>query len=196
VIVQPDIPVILASASPRRKELLTKLGLKFDVIPAHIDESMRVGETALEHVRRLSYEKGLAIAQEHPNSVVISSDTVVVLNHEILGKPKDGEHAYHILRSLSGKVHEVITAFSIHCIDRNIILTDHEITEVHFRELSDKDIYDYIAGGSPMDKAGAYGIQDVEYYLVDYIRGSYHNVIGFPVAHFAMAWNKMVISDK
>lgn len=90
----------------------------------------------------------------------------------------------------------MITAFTIQCLDKNIDVTEHEITEVHFRDLSDREIYDYIAGGSPMDKAGAYGIQDVEAYLVDYIRGSYHNVIGFPVAHFAQVWNRLVTGDK
>ena len=111
MIKQADRSVILASASPRRKDLLEKLGLNFEIIPAHIDESMLPNETALEHVRRLSDEKGRAIASDHPGDYVISSDTIVVLNHEILGKPVDKEDAFRMLRSLSGKTHEVITAF-------------------------------------------------------------------------------------
>lgn len=103
MITQAHIPVILASASPRRKDLLERLGLKFEIIPSHIDESMLPGESSLEHVRRLSEEKGKIIAEKYPERIVISSDTIVVLNHEILGKPADEQDAYGMLRSLSGK---------------------------------------------------------------------------------------------
>lgn len=192
MIKQPDIPVILASASPRRKALLEQLGLTFEIIPAHINETMFPEETSLEHVRRLSEEKGKAVAENHRENIIISSDTIVVYQGEILGKPKDKEDAYRMLRRLSGQTHEVITAFSIYCADKGLCATKHEVTEVHFRELTDEDIYAYIAGGSPMDKAGAYGIQDVDAYLVDRINGSYQNVMGFPVAHFARIWNQLI----
>ena len=189
---QPDSPVILASASPRRKVLLEQLGLTFEIIPAHIDEAMLPGETPLKHVLRLSEEKGKAVAEKHPDSIIISSDTIVVHDNKILGKPKDKEDADRMLRRLSGQTHEVISAFSICCAGKGLCVTKHEVTEVHFRELTDEDIYAYIAGGSPMDKAGAYGIQDVDAYLVNRINGSYHNVMGFPVAHFATIWNEII----
>jgi len=193
MIVQPDLPVILASASPRRKELLEQLGLQFEVDPAHIDESMSLNENPLKYVRRLSEEKGKAIADKHPEHIVISADTIVVYNEEMLGKPIDKADAFRMLRLLSGNTHKVITAFSIFCGVKNINLTEDELTEVHFRDLSDADIDEYIEGGSPMDKAGAYGIQDVKAALVRSISGCNYNVIGFPIAHFKETWDKLFL---
>ncbi|RKY55751.1 MAG: septum formation inhibitor Maf [Candidatus Neomarinimicrobiota bacterium] len=192
MIVQPDLPVILASASPRRKELLEKLGLTFKTVPAHIDESMYPNEKPLDHVRRLAEEKGRAIAEKYPEQIVISADTIVVYHGKILGKPDNKADAFKMLRLLSGNTHEVMTAFSILCSSKKILVSEDELTEVRFRDLSDDEILEYIEGGSPLDKAGAYGIQDVEAYLVDSINGSYHNVIGFPVTHFAMVWNNII----
>jgi septum formation protein len=191
VIIQPENPVILASASPRRKELLTQLGLKFEIIPAHIDESQLPGESPLDHVRRLAEEKGQAVARLYPGAIIISSDTIVLFEDRILGKPENKDDAYRILSKLSGMTHKVITAFSIMCIDKGWRIIEHEVTNVHFRQLSDKDIYDYIAGGSPMDKAGAYGIQDLKANFVDSIEGCFYNVIGFPVAKFNKIWNRL-----
>ncbi len=192
MIIQPDKPVILASASPRRKELLEQLGLEFKIIPSHIDEIILEMESPIAHVCRLAQEKGSAIAQKYPEALVISSDTIVVYRDDILGKPVDEKDAYRMLELLSGKTHEVITAFSIQSIINNIEITEYEVTEVHFRKLSHENITAYILGGSPMDKAGAYGIQDVDAYLVDSINGSYHNVIGFQHAHFATKWNEII----
>ena len=191
MIVQPGLPVILASASPRRKELLERLGLIFKITPSHIDESMYPNEKPLEHVRRLAEEKGNAIAEKNSEQIIISADTIVVYQGEILGKPNDNADAFKMLSLLSGNTHEVITAFSILCGSKKIFITEDELTEVSFRNLTNEDIHEYIESGSPMDKAGAYGIQDVDAYLVSSIKGSYHNVIGFPVAHFAMVWNKI-----
>ena len=193
MIVQPELPVILASASPRRKELLEQLGLQFVIIPAHIDESMFLNEDALKYVRRLSEEKGRAIAEKYPEHIVISADTIVVYNEEILGKPIDKSDAFRMLRLLSGNTHEVITAFSILCGSRKIYMTEDELTEVSFRDLSDTDIHEYIDGGSPMDKAGAYGIQDLSANLVESISGCFYNVIGFPVAQFKKVWDQIFI---
>ena len=192
MIVQPNLPVILASASPRRKELLEKLGLTFKIVPTHIDESMYPNEKPLDHVRRLAEEKGRAIAEKYPEQIVISADTIVVYHGKILGKPDNKADAFKMLRLLSGNTHEVMTAFSILCSSKKILVSEDELTEVRFRDLSDDEILEYIEGGSPLDKAGAYGIQDVEAYLVDSINGSYHNVIGFPVTHFAMVWNNII----
>jgi len=195
MIVQPDLPVILASASPRRKELLAKLGLTFKIVPAHIDESMLPGEKPLEHVRRLAEEKGRAIAEKYPEQIIISADTIVVYHEQILGKPIDKTDAFNMLRLLSGNTHQVITAFSILCGSGNILMTEDEVTEVRFRDLSDEDIREYIEGGSPMDKAGAYGIQDISANLVQSISGCFYNVIGFPIAHFQETWDPLFLSE-
>ena len=192
MIVQPDLPVILASASPRRKELLEQLGLSFKVVPAHISETILPNEMPLEHVRRLAEEKGRAITDLYPEHFVISADTIVVYHGGILGKPVDKTDAYNMLRLLSGNTHEVMTAFSILCGSRKILMTEDEVTEVRFRDLSDEDIHEYIEGGSPMDKAGAYGIQDISANLVRSISGCFYNVIGFPISHFAILWNEIV----
>lgn len=192
MIIQPDLPVILASASPRRKELLEQLGLGFEIIPAHIDESILPNEMPLDHVRRLAEEKGRAIAEKYPEHIVISADTIVVYKGRILGKPVDKADAFRMLRLLSGNTHEVITAFSILCGSRKIYLTEDELTEVSFRDLSDTDIHEYIDGGSPMDKAGAYGIQDLSANLVKSINGCFYNVIGFPVAQFKKVWDQIL----
>ncbi len=195
MIIQPDIPVILASASPRRRELLTALGLQFELIPAHIDESFYPNESPVKHVCRLAEEKGKNIAAEHPEAVVISSDTIVVYQDTILGKPADEHDAFQMLRSLSGNMHKVITAFSIICRKRNINVLEYETTEVVFRNLSDENIRSYIAGGSPLDKAGAYGIQDLDANFVKKIKGCFYNVIGFPVAAFTEKWNVLFQID-
>jgi len=191
VIFQPDIPVILASASPRRKELLEKLGLRFSVIPAHIDETMQKDEDPINFASRISLEKGEAIAKKYPERIVISSDTIVVHKEHILGKPSDPNDARRMLKMLSGKTHQVITAFTIMQNKRDIERTEHEISDVTFRDLNDSEIDDYIATGSPLDKAGAYGIQDLHANLVKSINGCFYNVIGFPVARFKKIWDEL-----
>lgn len=191
MIFQPHTQVVLASASPRRKEILEQLGLKFQIIPSHIDECMLENEMPIQHVCRLSQEKAEAVAKKHPDVIVISSDTIVLFKNEILGKPVDANDAIRMLKMLSLQSHEVITAFTILSPQMDQGVTEYEISKVHFRELSDQDILDYVATGSPMDKAGAYGIQDINAYLVDSIHGSYQNVMGFPVEHFATTWNKL-----
>jgi len=183
--------VILASASPRRKELLEKLGLRFSVIPAHIDETMLKDEDPINYASRMSLEKGEAIAKKYPERIVISSDTVVVHKEHILGKPSDPKDARRMLKMLSGKTHQVITAFTILQNNRDIERTEHEISDVTFRDLNDSEIDNYIATGSPLDKAGAYGIQDLHANLVKSINGCFYNVIGFPVARFKKIWDEL-----
>lgn len=190
MISQPGIPLILASASPRRRELLQALGLEFSVIPAHIHEAYIPGESIIEHVCRLAQEKGEHIADIYPNSIVISADTIVVYEEEILGKPKDKNDAYRMLKMLSDEVHEVITAFYMVCKKTGLHDMQYEQTQVYFRRLGDAEIRDYINSGSPLDKAGAYGIQDVHANLVRRIEGCFFNVIGFPTSRFAETWNR------
>lgn len=191
MIIQPDQSVILASLSPRRRELLQKLGLKFNVYPPHIDETRKKGENIQTYVRRLAREKGEIIACQHPDSIVISADTIVLYRKQILGKPIDNQDAKRMLQLLSGRVHTVITAYAIHCKDSSLALLAQERTRVHFRKLNEEEINAYIETGSPLDKAGAYGIQDLSANVVRRINGCYYNVTGFPLPAFAEKWNTL-----
>lgn len=181
-------PVILASESPRRKEILKGMGFTFTILPAHIDESAFTAVNPIELVQQIAAAKGKIISQEYPNFITIAADTIVVLDEHILGKPVSKADARRMLTLLSGRSHQVITAFSITYPNENIEILNHTITDVTFRELSESDIQSYVNSGQPMDKAGAYGIQDIQYALVEKIDGCYFNVVGFPVSDFYKAW--------
>ncbi|ALE98092.1 TPA: septum formation inhibitor Maf [Serratia marcescens] len=170
----------LASGSPRRRELLTLLGVSFDILLTHTEEQRREGEAAEAYVRRLAQDKakaGVALAQE--DRLVLGADTIVVLNGRVLEKPRDEAHAAEMLAALSGKQHQVMTAVAI--ADRHDVRCQLVVTDVTFRSLSQQDIRDYIATGEPMDKAGAYGIQGKGGCFVRTITGSYHAVVGLPL---------------
>lgn len=170
----------LASGSPRRRELLTLLGVSFDILLTHTEEQRREGEAAEAYVRRLAQDKakaGVALAQE--DRPVLGADTIVVLNGRVLEKPRDEAHAADMLAALSGKQHQVMTAVAI--ADRHDVRCQLVVTDVTFRSLSQQDIRDYIATGEPMDKAGAYGIQGKGGCFVRTITGSYHAVVGLPL---------------
>ncbi|WP_164033965.1 Maf family protein [Serratia marcescens] len=170
----------LASGSPRRRELLTLLGVSFDILLTHTEEQRREGEAAEAYVRRLAQDKakaGVALAQE--DRPVLGADTIVVLNGRVLEKPRDEAHAADMLAALSGKQHQVMTAVAI--ADRHDVRCQLVVTDVMFRSLSQQDIRDYIATGEPMDKAGAYGIQGKGGCFVRTITGSYHAVVGLPL---------------
>lgn len=170
----------LASGSPRRHELLTLLGVPFEVILTDTEEQRQEGESAEAYVRRLAQDKakaGVALApQAWP---VLGADTIVMLNGRVLEKPQDETHAAQMLAALSGKQHQVMTAVAI--ADRHDVLCQLVVTDVTFRNLSQQDICDYIATGEPMDKAGAYGIQGKGGCFVRTITGSYHAVMGLPL---------------
>lgn len=171
---------ILASKSPRRKELMARIVPSFQIEVESIDEDKSYKLGPVEAVHDISYKKGINIAQKHKDSVVISADTIVVLNNEIIGKPKDEADAVEILNKLSGKMHQVITGYSIF-YKRNV-LTNHVITDVVFEKLSNELIMQYVSSKSPLDKAGAYGVQDNnKFRIIKKITGSYDNVVGFPV---------------
>jgi septum formation protein len=191
MICQPDNPVILASLSPRRRELLQDLGLKFSLVPPQIDEKRRKGERILAYVRRIAREKGGEIARAHPDSVVISADTIVTFRKSILGKPRNAKDAIRMLKMLSGNTHVVITAYAVHCRDLAIFWQDDERTKVRFRKLSDQEISAYVRSASALDKAGAYGIQDLHANFVRRIDGCFYNVTGFPLPAFAEKWNSL-----
>ena len=175
--------VILASQSPRRRELLGLTGLPFIVRAADIDETMDPGKAPFDEVARVSRLKALAVARE-PGDVVIAADTIVVCQGEILGKPRDAEDAFRILSLLSGRHHEVMTGMTVLRDDE--IITHTEVTKIHFRDLHPEEIRAYIATGEPMDKAGAYGIQGGAALFADQMEGDYYNVMGLPVCRLAM----------
>ena len=168
------VRVILASASPRRRELLDLVGIDHEVRPANIDESYLPGETPREHAERLAREK--AIALEIPDAVTIGSDTIVVLGGDVLGKPRDRDHASEMLRRLSGRSHVVMTGVAVKW--NGVLLSGLEEVDVTFRPLDDEEIDRYIATGEPMDKAGAYGIQGFGATIVERVDGDYFAVMG------------------
>jgi septum formation protein len=170
---------ILASKSPRRRELLTEIVPDFDIITAEVDESLPEDIHPREGVEILAIKKGEAVAKDNPDALVISSDTLVELQGVALGKPTDEADAYRMLRSLSGKAHNVHTGVAVHCQGR--VFSGVATTAVHFREMTDEEIYDYIATGDPMDKAGAYGIQNGGGLFVTKYDGDYDTVVGLSV---------------
>lgn len=171
--------LILASGSPRRRELLERMGLRFTVHPADVDESLVPGLSPREQVMRLSRIKAEAAAREEKDGVILSADTVVVLDGTILGKPRDSADAEEMLRALSGRSHLVLTGITVGRGGAGE--TRCEETEVFLRPLGREEIRRYVATGEPMDKAGAYGIQGLGGLLVEGIRGDYSNVVGLPV---------------
>jgi septum formation protein len=174
--------IILASASPRRSELMELAGIPFRVVPAHINEEPLPGEQPTEHVMRLSREKAQAVAERTDGRLFIGADTVVVLDGRIMGKPADEEEAREMLSALSGTTHEVVTGFTLFDRESGLCLSRSVHTEVLFRTLGEEEIQQYIASGCPMDKAGAYAIQGRAVHFVRSIQGSYTNVIGLPMA--------------
>ena len=171
------IPLILASASPRRSELLRAAGIEFTVRVADIDETVLPGESPGDYVRRLAREKAQAVAQA--GEMVLGADTTVVIGGEIAGKPVDAEDARRMLKLLSGQWHEVLTGVSL--IRSGQIISEVAVTRVKFSELTEAEIDWYVSTGEPMDKAGAYGIQGYASRFVEGIEGNYSNVVGLPV---------------
>ncbi len=172
--------LILASQSPRRRELLARMGLDFTVIAPRLDEEAFSDPDPAALVQTLSREKALAVAREQdPEALVIAADTVVVLDGKALGKPQDEDEAAAMLTALSGRSHEVYTGVTV--CQNSRALTGAECTQVTFRPLTPGEIGSYVDTGEPMDKAGAYGIQGLGSLLVEGIRGDYFNVVGLPV---------------
>lgn len=173
-------PLVLASASPRRRELLERAGLVFSVDAPEIDERALPLEGPADHVERLAAEKGREVAARQPERLVLSADTVVVLDQEILGKPRDEAEAREMLGRLGGRWHEVFTGWALSHQGRQRV--GHVRTRVLFHELAADQIATYVASGEPMDKAGAYGIQDGGSLLVAALDGDYFSVMGLPLA--------------
>ncbi len=178
------VSLYLASGSPRRRELLTQLGLRFERLQTQVEEEKRSDEQAEAYVRRLAIEKALAgVAVAEKDLPVLGADTIVVLNNDVLEKPADEQAAAEMLAKLSGQTHQVMTAVAL--ADAFQQLDCLVVTEVTFRNLSAEDIAAYIASGEPMDKAGSYGIQGLGGNFVRKINGSYHAVVGLPLVETA-----------
>lgn len=183
--------IILASSSPRRKELLEKYKLNIKTIQPEIEEVERVEENPIQIAMSLAFEKAYKVSRQLNNGeVVIGADTMVVFNNKIFGKPKNREEAYEMLSLLNGKEHNVITGISIIKVNSNLKVVDYEKTKIKFRKLSKSQIERYIETGEPMDKAGGYGIQGYGEILVGKINGSYSNVVGLPVGKLDYLFKK------
>lgn len=179
--------IILASKSPRRKELLGKLINEFEIIPSNVDEF-------LYSLDELSLVKAKEISLTHPSDLIISADTIVLLNNQVFGKPQNKLEAYNMLKALSDNVHEVKTIYTILNEKENIEVTKSVISKVYFNKLDDELINKYIESGSPMDKAGAYGIQDNDKFpIISHIEGSYTNIVGLPIEELEIDLRKLGI---
>jgi septum formation protein len=179
-----SLKVILASGSPRRRQLLELIGIPHEVRPSNIDETMRPREAPRRHAERLAREKASVIATREPEVVTIAADTIVVINRKVLGKPRDVDDARRMLSMLSGREHTVITAVAV-ARGRKLRSAIEEV-KVKFRRLREDEIDAYIATGEPMDKAGAYGIQGFGATIVECVNGDYFAVMGLPLARVVM----------
>jgi septum formation protein len=181
--------LILASQSPRRRELLGFFRIPFTVRVADIDETMTPGASAYSEVARISHLKAMAIPRE-PEDVVVAADTIVVCQGKILGKPRTEEEARQMLRLLSGRDHQVMTGMTVLYGEQSVVCT--EVTDLHFRNLSEGEIDAYVASGEPMDKAGAYGIQGGAALFCPRMEGDYYNVMGLPVCRLSEIFRQLV----
>ena len=174
--------IVLASASPRRKEIFSMFGLSPEICVSSVDESYDAGLSPEEVVKTLSYKKGEAVAGKFPDAMVVSADTVVAFGGEILGKPCDESDAVKMLKSLSGTTHEVWTGYTVFLGGKSV--TCAVLTKVRFKSLSHDEILSYVKTGEALDKAGSYGAQGKASVFVEGIEGDFFNVVGFPLSHF------------
>jgi len=181
---------ILASNSPRRRELLSLIGIDFSIHSPDIDEIRKKDEKPVDFALRMSLEKAMHVFGFHEGfDFLLSADTIVVIDDEIIGKPKGDEDAFRMIRKLSGRTHKVITAYTI--MNQRVSISEHVSTEVTFKTLTDDEIARYIETGEANDKAGAYAIQGFAAYMVESINGSYSNVVGLPLAEVYKSLEKM-----
>jgi len=173
--------IVLASKSPRRKQLLRKLFKSFKVSPSLLDESRITAKSPEAFALKAAIAKAEDVALRHKNSTVIGADTIVVLGRKILGKPKSKKEALTTLKKLAGKTHKVITGIAVIDSDTFKAHAGYEVTKVKMKKVSGKEIDDYVRSGRPLDKAGSYGIQEIEEIFIDRIEGDYENVVGLPL---------------
>ena len=187
--------IVLASGSPRRKQLLEQIDLEFLVIPSQVHEDFDLDLSPEKFVENYAKEKAKDIAKAHPDKWIIGADTIVVFNAEILGKPKDREDSFRMLKMLSGNTHQVFTGVSIQQSKMQVSDTFHEYTNVTFNTLDDMVISYYIDTYKPFDKAGSYGIQDWFSVCVNHIDGCFYNVMGFPLSMFYSRFSALLKSN-
>jgi len=178
---EEKLTVVLASASPRRISLLRQTGLNFKIQPSSVDESSISYKTPRELALKTAYAKALDVAEDYPSALIIAADTVVSLEDKVYGKPTDNKNAREILRKLSGKTHSVITGIAVKEGGKSTAALDAVETKVKIKKLTEKEIADYVATGEPLDKAGAYAIQEKGGRFVEAIEGCYFNVVGLPL---------------
>jgi septum formation protein len=183
--------IVLASASPRRGELLASAGIVVNAVPSRVPEEFLPGETVQDHVRRLAETKARAVAGLHDGRFFIGADTIVVCDGEVMGKPRDRAEAERMLRRLSGMSHEVITGYAVYDAVEDRARVDAATTRVYVKVLEAVEIAAYVATGCPLDKAGAYGIQGRAAYMIERIEGSYTNVVGLPLCETVEALVRM-----
>ena len=173
--------IILASASPRRSELLSQIGVKFELVPSDIEERPHPDEAPPDYITRIARAKVIAVARQQEAGLIIGADTVVVLDGRLLGKPVDNQEAKSMLKQLSGRWHAVMTGVALYDVESRHEVADYEKTLVKFAQLTDREIDWYVHTGEPKDKAGAYGVQGLGGLFVDEIAGNYYNVVGLPI---------------
>ena len=183
-------PIVLASQSPRRAQLLGMLGLAFEVAPAHVDESLLPGEDPKAHAERLARDKAAAVAHRYPQAFVVGSDTVVVIDGDVLGKPRDVPDAIEMLMRLQGRTHTVETGIAV-AFDGDQVISSLESVAVRFRAFDEATAEAYARTGEPLDKAGAYGIQGYGSTLVEGIEGDFFAVMGLPVARLVQLFEQL-----
>jgi nucleoside triphosphate pyrophosphatase len=177
--------LVLASASPRRQDLLSLLDLPFEILSADVDEGLHDALPPAERARRLAEDKAVAVSRLRPDALILGADTLVVLATEVMGKPRDADDARRMLRLLSGRTHQVITGLAL-VAEGQILCGEAVTTDVRFRKLGEAEISSYVATGEPMDKAGAYAIQGRGAILIEGIAGDYANVVGLPLTRLAL----------
>lgn len=187
--------MILASKSPRRKEILEKIGFNIKISVDEIEEKSQQ-KTLEEQIKEISYKKVIGVAKRNKEEYVVGADTLVVIGEEILGKPKDKDEARKMLKKLSGKQHQVLTAFTFLNIDKNIKIIECVKNKVYFKKITDEEIEWYLAKNEYIDKAGAYGIQGKAAIFIEKIEGDYYSIMGFPIEKFIDCLNKIGISVK
>lgn len=186
--------LLLASNSPRRKQLLALGNWNFNIVVSDVDESQLADETPKDYVLRLAQAKALAVVEKaHPENIIIGSDTAVVDGNEILGKPKDEMDAVRMLKQLRGHTHQVFTGVAVYRVDGESMLTELCVTDVPMRNYSDDEIQAYVKTGDPLDKAGAYAIQHPDFQPVESMSGCYASVMGLPMCHVLRTLKKLDI---
>lgn len=184
--------LLLASNSPRRKQLLALGNWNFNIVVSDVDESQLADETPKDYVLRLAQAKALAVVEKaHPENIIIGSDTAVVDGNEILGKPKDEMDAVRMLKQLRGHTHQVFTGVAVYRVDDGAMLTELCVTDVPMRNYSDDEIQAYVKTGDPLDKAGAYAIQHPDFQPVESMSGCYASVMGLPMCHVLRTLKKL-----